>query len=137
MSIRTYSELIAIDSFEERFEYLQLNGSVGCDTFGSLRYLNQALYSSYEWRKFRDRVILRDNGCNMAHPDHMIGGRIIIHHLNPLTPEEIENRSSSIFSMENVVCVSPILHEAIHYGDKQLLPKDPIERRPYDTCLWR
>lgn len=137
MSIRTYSELVSLSTLDERFDYLNLNGIVGDYTFGSLRYLNQALYTSTEWRKFRDKVIVRDNGCEMAHPDYPIGGRVIIHHLNPLTPEDVENRSPEIFSMENVVCVSLMVHDALHYGDKELIPKDPIVRSPYDTCPWR
>lgn len=135
---KRYSELIALPSFEERFEYLRLHGAVGIETFGWDRYLNQSLYQSTEWRRFRRDIIVRDNGCDLAHPDHTIfGNRIIIHHLNPITIEDIASHDPLIFDPDNVVCVSHITHEAIHYGDKDLLPKDPIIRRPNDTCPWK
>lgn len=135
--IRRYSELIRIPTFEERFEYLRIGGIAGQATFGHDRYLNQALYHSPEWRRFRKEIIVRDNGCDLADPDYSIIIGIIIHHLNPLTVEDIEMRSDRIFDPENVVCVSHNTHEAIHYGDKSLLPKLPIERRPNDTCPWK
>lgn len=133
---RTYSELIQYPTLLDRFKYLKLDGIVGIDTFGHDRFLNQALYTSYEWKKIRNRVIVRDMGCDMALDGYGIHGRVIIHHINPLSIEDIESRSSKVFDMDNLVCVSHMTHEAIHYGDENLLPKDPIERKPGDTRLW-
>ena len=135
--MKTYQEMMTYPTFEERFEFLRLNGRVGSDTFGFDRYLNQVLYRSPEWRRVRDRVILRDNGCDLGHPDYPIGGRVIIHHMNPLTVEDIEERNPIIFDENMLVCVSHNTHNAIHYGDSNLLPKPPIERRPNDTCPWK
>lgn len=135
--MKTYQEMMTYQTFEERFEFLRLNGRVGSDTFGFDRYLNQVLYRSPEWRRVRDRVILRDNGCDLGHPDYPIGGRVIIHHMNPLTVEDIEERNPIIFDENMLVCVSHNTHNAIHYGDSNLLPKPPIERRPNDTCPWK
>lgn len=135
--MKTYQEMMTYPTFEERFEFLRLNGRVGSDTFGFDRYLNQVLYRSPEWRRVRDRVILRDNGCDLGHPDYPIGGRVIIHHMNPLTPEDIEERNPIIFDENMLICVSHNTHNAIHYGDSNLLPKPPIERRPNDTCPWK
>ena len=135
---RSYKELSRLNTFQERFDYLKLRGSVGKDTFGFDRYLNQALYSSTEWKRFRRSVILRDNGCDLGDPERPIyGDRIVIHHINPLTIEDLENRSDALFDMDNVICVSNQTHQAIHYGDEELLPKDPVERRPGDTCPWK
>lgn len=134
--IRTYTELIRLPTFEERYEYLRLAGIVGQSTFGFDRYLNQALYRSAQWKKLRNEIIVRDNGCDLAMDDHEIYDKIIVHHMNPLTEEDVENRESSIFDPEFLVCVSPTTHNAIHYGDQSLLPKGPIERRPFDTCPW-
>lgn len=133
---RTYSDLIQYPTLLDRFKYLKLDGIVGIDTFGHDRFLNQALYTSYEWKKIRNRVIVRDMGCDMALDGYGIYGRVIIHHINPLSIEDIESRSSKVFDMDNLVCVSHMTHEAIHYGDESLLPKDPIERKPGDTRLW-
>lgn len=136
--IKRYSEMILLPTFEERFEYLRLDGFVGVDTFGWNRYLNQVLYRSPEWRRFRREVILRDNGCDLAHPDYMIpGSHIIIHHLNPITEEDIQNRSSVLFDLDNVVCTTHVTHNAIHYGDIPESKKPPVERRPNDTCPWK
>lgn len=135
--IRSYRELIRIPTFEERFEYLKLPGSVGEATFGFDRYLNQRFYQSTEWRQLRNKVIARDNACDMACPDHDIAGLILIHHINPITIEDIENSSEALFDMNNVVCVSSIVHNAIHFGDASLLPKPLVERRPNDTIPWR
>lgn len=136
--IRTYSELIRIPTFEERFEYAKLEGQVGADTFGWDRYINQVLYRSSEWKKFRNKIIMRDNGCDLAHPDFIIQGRIIIiHHLIPLTIKDVENRSQLIFDEENVICVSHRTHNAIHYGDVSQLTYTPNERKPNDTCPWK
>lgn len=135
---RSYKELSRLKTFKERYEYLRLQGSVGKETFGFDRYLNQDLYSSTEWKRFRKNVIIRDNGCDLGDPEHPIqGDRIIIHHINPLTVEDLENRSEMIFDMNNVVCVSYNTHQAIHYGDESLLPQDPVERRPGDHIPWK
>lgn len=135
--IRTYSELIRLKTFEERFEYLKLDGTVGESTFGFDRYLNQMFYTSIEWRNFRRDIILRDNGCDLAIPGLDIVGKIFIHHLNPLTKEDVLNRTEYLMNPEFVVCTSKLTHDAIHYGDSNLLPKGPIERKRNDTCPWR
>ena len=135
--IRCYSELIKIEKFEDRFDYLSLDGTVGAETFGFDRYINQVLYTSSEWRNFRRDIIVRDNSCDLAHPDYQLDKYIIIHHINPLPIKAIETRSSAIFDPENVVCTSHRTHNAIHYGDKGQLPKDPIERFRNDTCPWK
>lgn len=137
MSRKTYRELIAMDNFLDRYEYLRIGGTVGESTFGSNRYLNQILYRSYDWKKFRREMIIRDNGCDLAHPDYEIGGIIILHHLNPITIDDVKNRRRCVFDPENVVCVSHRTHEAIHYGDDTLLMKGPVVRRPGDTIPWR
>ena len=134
--IHTYTEMSKLKTFEERFEYLKLNGLVGVETFGWDRYLNQALYQSPEWRRCRRIVILRDNGCDLGVDGYSIGGRIIIHHINPISIEMIENRDFMIFDLDNLVCVSHQTHEAIHYGSTDILPKEPVERKPGDTKLW-
>lgn len=136
---RSYKELSRLKSFKEKFEYLRLQGQVGKDTFGFDRYLNQALYSSQEWKRFRRNVIIRDNGCDLGDPDREIQGedRIIIHHINPLTVEDLEKRNPAIFDMNNVICVSYLTHQAIHYGDESLLPQEPNERTPGDTIPWK
>jgi hypothetical protein len=135
---RSYHELARLKTFEERYEYLRLSGMVGQSTFGSDRYLNQALYTSPEWKSFRNRIIIRDNGCDLGIEGRdVLGDRIIIHHINPLTVEDVENRSPVIFDPDNVVCVSHNTHQAIHYGDQSLLQKDPVERTPNDTCPWK
>lgn len=135
---RSYRELSRLKTFKEKYEYLRLSGSVGKETFGFDRYLNQALYSSAEWKRFRRNVIVRDNGCDLGDPERPIqGDRIIIHHINPLTVEDLENRSPLIFDMDNVVCVSYLMHQAIHYGDASLLPQDIQERMPNDTIPWK
>lgn len=133
---KSYHELILLPTYEERYEYLRIGGVVGEATFGGDRYLNQVLYTSKEWRSFRDAVIIRDNGCDMAMDGYDILDMIIIHHINPLDPDDVIKRSPCIFDMDNVVCVSPKTHRAIHYGNKSLLPQDPIERRPGDHCEW-
>ena len=135
--ILTYSELISIPSFEERFKYCQLKGQVGIDTFGFDRYLNQNLYRSPQWRSLRNQIIIRDNGCDLAHPDYPVNKRILIHHLNPITEQDVLNESSVLFDPENLICVSHTTHNAIHYGSEDLLPKGEITRLPNDTCPWR
>lgn len=137
MSRKTYSELVSMDNYLDRYEYLRIGGVVGESTFGSNRYLNQILYRSYDWKKFRREMIIRDNGCDLAHPDYEIGGIIILHHINPITIDDVKNRRRCVFDPENVVCVSHRTHEAIHYGDDTLLMKGPVVRRPGDTIPWR
>lgn len=137
MKIKSYSEMCSFSTFIERFNYLKLNGKVGIETFGFDRYLNQVLYCSQEWKRFRRQVIIRDNGCVFGLDGYNINGRLIVHHINPITLEQIEQRDSMIFSMENVVCVTHNVHEAIHYGDESLIPTDPIIRKPNDTCPWK
>ena len=137
MSIKTYSELILLPTFEERFEYLRLNGAVGKDTFGYDRYLNQVFYTSYEWKKIRDQIIIRDNGCDLGIPGREIGRRIYIHHINPLRKDDIVSHSEYLRNPEFLICASFETHNAIHYGDINLLPRDPVERKPNDTCPWR
>lgn len=147
MSIKTYSELITLPSFDERFRYLQLDGQVGKETFGYDRYLNQVLYNSQEWRRFRHEIIIRDNACDLAHEDHEItswrdesgrihGQKIIIHHINPITVDDVVNRRSIVFDPENTITTILSTHNAIHYGDESLLPKAPIERSKNDMCPW-
>lgn len=135
--MRKYSELIKIQDFHKRYEYLSLKGSIGEQTFGMERHLNQTFYKSPEWRRFRNDILIRDNGCDMAHEEYPIQGKIIIHHLNPITPDDILKRSYLLLDPENVVCVSHRTHEAIHYGDISLLPEDYIPRQPNDTIPWR
>ena len=137
MGIKTYDEMIKLKSFEDRFNYLKLDGVVGASTFGYDRYLNQVFYSSPEWRAIRRKVIIRDNGCDLAFPDKNIYGKILIHHLNPITKEDILNRSYKLFDMNNLVCISKDTHDAIHYGKDSVLLTEPIARTRNDTCPWR
>ena len=136
MKNRSYRELIRLDNFEERYNYLRLYGMVGQDVFGFDRYINQAFYSSKKWRSTRSEVIIRDNGCDLAIPDREIGGTIFIHHINPITLEMFENDDPLLFDLDNLVCVSRETHQAIHYGDESLLIKDYSPRQPGDTKLW-
>lgn len=136
-NIRTYSELILIPTFEERYKYLRLGGKVGEETFGFDRYLNQIFYKDPEWLRVRDDVIFRDNGCDLGIEGREIYGRVLIHHINPITKDDILNRSRKLFDLENLICTSKLTHDAIHYGDDSILLKDPIERMPNDTCPWR
>lgn len=137
MKIKTYSELIMMPTFEERFEYLKIGGRIGEQTFGSDRYYNQRFYRSSEWKRVRNEIILRDNGCDLGCPDRPIPGKIIIHHLNPIIIDDIDLGSEYLLNPDYLICVSHNTHNALHYGDKSLLPKDPVERRPYDTCPWK
>ena len=136
-TIRTYSELCQLSTFEERFDYLRLNGSVGKDTFGFDRYLNQQFYRSREWKHIRDQVILRDNGCDLGVEGYEIRGRILIHHINPISVEDIHTMSDLLTNPEYLICVSHRTHNAIHYGDESLIITAPIERTQNDTCPWR
>lgn len=138
---KTYSELISIPSFEERLEYLKLSGSVGVETFGSKRYLNQVLYRSREWKNIRRDIIIRDNGLDLAHPNFIITGKIMIHHIKPITEDDILLRRRCVFDPENLVCCSYDVHEIIHYGveDVRAFLNDltVIIRTPNDTSPWR
>lgn len=136
-TIRTYSELILLPSFQERYEYLKLDGIVGEDTFGFDRYLNQQFYRSAEWKRIRDLVIVRDNGCDLGIDGYFIQGRVYIHHMNPISQKDIVSKTSLLIDPEYLICVSHDTHNAIHYGDEKLLRRDPIERRPNDTCPWK
>lgn len=136
--IRTYSELSKIDDFLERFRYLSLKGSVSEETFGFDRYLNQKFYRSRDWRQLRNKIIVRDNGCDLGVIGHDIFEHIIIHHMNPLRPNDIINSTDFLLNPEYLICVSRITHNAIHYGDESLIaPIDLVERKPNDTCPWR
>ena len=137
MSIRTYSELIKLPTFEERFRYLSLEGIVGESTFGFDRYLNQVFYRSQRWKKIRDYVILRDNGCDLAMEGYEIYDKILVHHMNPITIQDIERESEYLIDPEFLICTVHNTHNAIHYGDESLLPILPVERRPNDTCPWK
>lgn len=136
-NIKRYSELSTIHTYEERFKYLQLKGAVGNDTFGYDRYLNQILYNSPEWKRLRNQIIIRDNGRDLGCEGYEIYGRILIHHMNPITVEDIVSRDPIVFDPENLICVSHNTHNAIHYGDENLLIMAPIERTKNDTCPWR
>lgn len=136
--IRTYSELIQLQTFEERFEYLRLDGAVGEETFGFDRYLNQRFYQNDpEWKKVRRFVIMRDLGCDLGIEDREIHGRIIVHHMNPITIEDLINRTEFLLNPEYLICTLDSTHNAIHYGDENLLMKGPVQRTKNDTCPWR
>ena len=136
-TIRTYSELIRLPTFEERFRYLKLDGLVGKDTFGFDRYLNQEFYRSKEWKEVRDFVIVRDNGCDLGMGGYEIVGRIYIHHMNPITVNDIVHSSDFLLNPDFLICVSHNTHNAVHYGDEDLLVTAPVERRKNDTCPWK
>ena len=136
-SIKTYSELITIPTYEERFRYLKLDGVVGEETFGFDRYLNQIFYNSDVWKSRRNKIIIRDNGCDMAMDDYEIKGKIYIHHMNPIAITDILTQSDFLLNPEYLVCVAFRTHQAIHYGDESLLVTAPIERKPNDMCPWR
>ena len=135
--MRTYSELSKLKTFKERFEYLKLDGLIGEETFGWDRYLNQVFYKSPEWRSTRDKIIVRDNGRDLGVEGYDIFGKIIIHHMNPMSLGDIANRNPDIFNPEYLICVSHETHNAIHYGDANQLSLGPIERTANDTCPWR
>ena len=136
-NIKTYSELIALPTFEERYRYLRLRGSVGEDTFGFDRYLNQKFYRSAEWKRIRDQVIVRDCGCDLGIDDREIHGKILIHHMNPIREKDIRYLTDILLNPEYLICVSHNTHNAIHYGNEDLLVKNPIARTPNDTCPWK
>lgn len=136
--VRRYSELIKLKTLEERFEYCALNGIVGKDTFGMARYLNQELYHSSDYRSWRNRIILRDESCELGLPDFNIFGRVYVHHLNPITIDDIIERRKCVMDPENAICVSFDMHQALHYGDFSLVkPMEFNERTPNDTIPWR
>ena len=135
--IKSYRELCRLSSFEERFEYLRMGGTVGRSTFGFDRYLNQTLYQSREWKISREGILLRDSGCDLGILDREIFIRPTIHHLNPITIEDLERNRECVFDPDNLVCTSPDTHQAIHFGDSSLLPRLPPERRKGDTCPWK
>lgn len=139
MSTKTYSELIRLPTFEERYRYLRIGGRVGEDTFGFDRYLNQKFYKDDEWLNIRDEIIIRDEGCDLGCPDREIpeGVVIYVHHINPITVEDIINRDPKLFDPENLITTIKITHDAIHYGDESLLMQNPIERSANDTCPWK
>lgn len=135
--IRTYSELITLPTFEDRYHYLQLNGAVGKDTFGFDRYINQQFYRSKEWQRIRDEVIIRDNACDLGMEGYEIHGRIYVHHMNPIMVRDIQSNSDYLMNPEFLICTTHRTHNAIHYGDENLLARAPIERTKNDTCPWR
>ena len=137
MIFRTYSELSRLQTFDERFDYLQLNGVVGKDTFGFDRYFNQLFYRSKEWKHVRNIVIIRDNGCDLGCEGHDIYDKILIHHMNPISIEDINKSSDILLNPEFLICTSQQTHNAIHYGDKSQLIKEPLIRTPGDTCPWK
>lgn len=137
MKIRTYSELMKFDNFIDRYNYLKLGGKVGEETFGFDRYLNQQFYKSKEWLRLRDEIIIRDNACDLGIPDREIPSRIIIHHMNPITKNDIINQTEFLLNPEYMICVTKRTHDAIHYGDESLLFTGLVERTKNDTCPWR
>ena len=136
-NIKTYSELSKLKTFEERYNYLKLGGIVGADTFGFDRYLNQMLYTSARWRAVRDIVLVRDNGCDLGIEGYGIYHKPIIHHINPITVDDILKESDFLFNPEYLITTTHLTHNAIHYGDENLLMKAPVERSRNDTCPWK
>lgn len=136
-SIKTYSELITLPTFLERFRYLKIGGVVGEETFGHDRHLNQVLYRCGEWKRFRRDIIIRDLGRDLGCEGFDIAGKILVHHINPITVRDVLDRSPMIFDPENVITTSFDTHNAIHYGDESLLCMGPVERTPNDTCPWK
>ena len=138
-NIKSYSELITLPTFMDRFKYLKMNGKVGEETFGFDRYLNQMFYRTPEWKSIRRKIILRDGGCDLGIEDREIpkGVRIYIHHMNPISPKDIANKLDWILDPEYLICTTKVTHDAIHYGDETLLYSEPIERTKGDTCPWR
>lgn len=135
--IKSYSELCCLRTFVDRFDYLRLDGNIGDPTFGGRRYLNQLLYNSQEWKRVKQQVIIRDNGLDLGIEDRPIFHGILVHHINPITVEDILKRSPCVFDLENLITTCHQTHNAIHYGDESLLCLDLVNRRPNDTCPWR
>ena len=136
MKIRCYSELQQLETFEERFDYLELKGVVGESTFGFDRWINQQFYRSYEWHLARNHVIRRDNGCDLGVPGYEIHTGLMVHHMNPISIDDLKHGNEDLFNPEYLIVVSLNTHNAIHYGDKSLLPRGPVERKAGDTNLW-
>ncbi len=134
---KTYTEMIKLSTYEERFRYLKIGGVIGEETFGFDRYLNQVFYKSKEWRSIRDKIIARDLGCDLAVKNREIWGKILIHHINPISAKDIVNRSDLLLNPDYLVCCSKRTHDAIHYGDESILFTGFVERKPGDTCLWK
>ena len=134
---RCYSDLLQMTTFEDRFDYLKIGGVVGMDTFGYDRIFNQQFYTSYEWLRLRDQVIARDEGNDLGVPGCRIVGPTIVHHMNPITAKDIVHLSDILLDPEYLICVSHNTHNAIHYGDADLLPRGPVTRAPNDTCPWK
>lgn len=137
MSIKCYSELILLPTFKERYEYLRMKGAVGEETFGFDRYMNQFFYRSPEWKRIRNFVITRDNGCDLGIPGREIFGKVTIHHMNPIRPEDIRKRTDILLNPDYLITTTHNTHLAIHYGDDTILLQDPIVRKPGDTCPWK
>lgn len=138
MSIKTYSELISLPTFKERYEYLKLDGVVGDSTFGFDRYVNQYFYKTKEWQLCRSKIIIRDNGCDLGCEGFdIMGKKVIIHHINPITLDDLIERRPIVFDPENLITTTHSTHNAIHYGDELLLNMGPIERTKNDTCPWK
>ena len=137
MKIRTYSELTTLSTFEERFRYLKLTACVGDETFGFDRYLNQQFYHSAEWKSLRNEIIIRDNACDLGILDRELNKRIIIHHMNPITKNDLIHQTDYLLNPEYLICVSHRTHQAIHYGDESVLDDGVVERSKNDTCPWR
>lgn len=135
--IRTYRELSRLETFEERFRYLKLDGVIGEETFGFRRWINQKFYHSDPWLRFRDEIIIRDNGCDLGVEGFDIYGPIIVHHINPITSDDILNNDPCVFDPNNVISTKLSTHNAIHYGDESLLVLSPVERTRNDTCPWK
>ena len=135
---RTYSEMLKLKTYEDRFNYLKLNGKVGEVTFGSDRILNQLLYNGDpDWKRVRNEAIIRDNGCDLGIEGREIQGPVLVHHINPITVDDVINRAPKVFDLNNLVCTSKLTHNAIHYSNESILIKDPVERRANDTCPWK
>jgi hypothetical protein len=137
MITRCYKELKRLTTFNDRYRYLKLSGVVGETTFGFDRYLNQLLYTSRRWKKIRDDIIIRDSACDLGMDGFEINDVILVHHINPITVEDIELERNIVYDPEFLICTSKLTHNAIHFGDESLLPKLPVQRRPNDTCPWR
>lgn len=135
--MKSYSELIKLPTFIERFRYLQLRGSIGFKTFDDVRWLNQTFYHSTEWRQFRSFIARRDGFCDLACSDRAIHDRIVIHHINPITIDDLETHNPIVLDPENVITTVDLTHKAIHYSDESILMLDPVIRKPFDTCPWR
>jgi len=136
MKSKTYSELMTLSTFEERFEYLKLDGAVGKETFGFQRYINQLLYTSNEWRHLRRTIIIRDDGNDLGCDGLEIHGKILLHHINTITSDDIINRNPKVFDPENLIITTMNTHNAIHYGDASTLSAPPVVRTKNDTCPW-